>query len=95
MPGNLSTPVDGKPIPDVSGEIRLLTKCRNESLRLPAFLRHYRQLGVHRFFVADNASTDGTTTEYLTQQPDVHVFRTDQSFRSARGGPDSKSRDWY
>lgn len=68
-------------------EVRLFTKCRNERLRLPAFLAHYRKLGVTRFFVADNASNDGSA-EYLQQQPDVHVFSTDGAFRAARGGTD-------
>jgi hypothetical protein len=72
-------------IPDDPTEIRLFSKSRNESLRLPAFLRHYRALGVNRFFIADNGSTDGST-EYLRHQPDVHVFTTDQSFRAAGGG---------
>jgi hypothetical protein len=67
------------------GEIRLFAKCRNERLRMPAFLRHYRRLGVHRFFIADNASSD-ETTEYLLAQPDVHVFRTADRFAEARGG---------
>ena len=33
------------------GEIRAFSTCRNECLRLPAFLRHYRGLGVDRFFI--------------------------------------------
>jgi hypothetical protein len=70
-----------------SREIRLFSKCRNESLRLPALLRHYRALGVQRFFFADNASTDGTF-ELLKREPDVHVFSTTGSFREARGGTD-------
>src|SRR5450432_4038045 len=70
-----------------SKEIRLFSKCRNESLRLPAFLRFYRKLGVQRFFFADNASTDGTA-QLLAKEPDVHVFRTDGSFRAASGGTD-------
>lgn len=74
-------------LPAAASELRLFTKCRNELLRLPAFLAHYRKLGVQRFFVVDNASTDGTT-EYLAQQPDVHVFWTDGAFRGARGGTD-------
>jgi hypothetical protein len=74
-------------IPSAEGDLRLFSKCRNELLRLPAFLRHYRRLGVRRFFIADNASTDGST-EYLVGQPDVHVFRTEGSFRAARGGTD-------
>src|SRR3954469_25209951 len=72
---------DGKP------DIRLFAKLRNESLRLPAFLRHYRQLGVRRFFFADNGSTDGSA-ELLRAQPDVRVFSTSGSFREARGGTD-------
>lgn len=79
--------VSPRAIPEGASEIRLFSKCRNEILRLPAFLRHYRRLGVRRFFIADNASTDGST-EYLRRQPDVHVFRTEQSFRAARGGTD-------
>lgn len=69
------------------GEIRLFSKMRNEKLRLPAFFRHYRRLGVERFFIVDNGSTDGST-EYLLAQPDVHVFRTGARFREARGGTD-------
>lgn len=68
-------------------EIRLFSKMRNEKLRLPAFLRHYRRLGIDRFFIVDNGSTDGST-EYLLAQPDVHVFRTEARFREARGGTD-------
>jgi len=70
-----------------AGEVRLFTKCRNERARLPAFLRHYRDLGVSGFYVVDNASTDGTT-DYLLRQPDVRVFLTTDSFREARGGTD-------
>ena len=68
-----------------AGEIRLFSKLRNERLRLPAFLKHYRELGVDRFFIVDNGSSDGST-EYLLAQKDVHVFRTHGSFRDARGG---------
>jgi glycosyltransferase involved in cell wall biosynthesis len=78
---------DAAPIPNGNSEIRLFCKCRNESLRLPAFLRHYRALGVRRFFFVDNASTDGTL-QLLRGQSDVRVFRTPQSFREARGGTD-------
>jgi Glycosyl transferase family 2 len=68
-----------------SGEIRAFAKCRNERLRLPAFLKHYRDLGVGRFFIVDNDSSDGTT-EYLADQPDVRRFTPSGSFREARGG---------
>jgi hypothetical protein len=74
-----------EPAAATSGEIRAFAKCRNERLRLPAFLKHYRTLGVDRFFIVDNDSSDGTC-EYLAGQPDVRVFRTAARFREARGG---------
>jgi hypothetical protein len=80
-------PLNALVVPENPTEIRLFAKCRNEMLRLPAFLRHYRKLGVHRFFFADNASTDGST-DYLAGQPDVHIFRTHESFRASKGGTD-------
>jgi hypothetical protein len=67
--------------------IRAFSKCRDERLRLPAFLRHYRDLGVDRFFIVDNDSSDGTT-EYLAGQPDVQLFRTAGRFSESRGGTD-------
>jgi len=69
----------------VPGEILAFAKCRNERLRLPAFLKHYRGLGVDRFFIVDHDSSDGTT-EYLIDQPDVHLFGTANRFSEARGG---------
>ncbi len=73
------------PQADHAFDIRLFSKCRNERLRLPAFLRHYRRLGVRRFFIVDNASSDGSV-EYLRQQPDVYVFTTEGSLCAARAG---------
>ena len=69
------------------GEIRVFATCRNEGLRLPAFLKHYRGLGVGRFFIIDNDSTDGTT-DYLIGQPDVHLFRTANRYSEADMGTD-------
>ena len=66
------------------GEVRLFSKIRNEKLRLPAFLRHYRSLGVDRFFIVDNDSTDGST-EYLLAQPDVHLFGLVPAFEKQGG----------
>jgi hypothetical protein len=76
--------VTGYSTPDAR-PITLFSKCRNELLRLPAFLKHYRSLGVDRFFIVDNDSSDGTP-DYLVRQPDVRVFHTAGSFREARGG---------
>lgn len=67
--------------------IRVFAKCRNEMLRLPAFLAHYRALGTDEFFIVDNDSSDGTT-DFLDRQPDVRVFRTAARFSDARGGAD-------
>ena len=67
------------------GEILAFSKCRNEMLRIPAFLEHYRALGVDRFFIVDNDSSDGTA-DYLADQADVRAFRTAGRFSEARGG---------
>lgn len=75
--------LDDHPIPDTTSEIRLVTQVRNEMLRLPSFLEHHRQIGVHRFFVIDNDSSDGTI-EFLIEQPDVHVFHTTEPYREKR-----------
>jgi len=71
--------------PVAPGEIRAFARCRDERLRLPAFLGHYRTLGVNRFFVVDNGSTDGTV-DYLTKQPDVHLFHTSNRYSQAGSG---------
>ena len=75
----------GRPLPPAQGEIRAFARCRNESLRLPAFLRHYRQLGVDRFFIVDNGSSDGSV-DYLAAQPDVRLFRTANRYSEAASG---------
>lgn len=48
---------------------------RNEMYFLPAFLEHYRKLGIEQFAILNDRSTDGTT-EYLLSQPDVVVFES-------------------
>lgn len=66
----------------------LLFACmRNEMLRLPAFLDHYRKLGVTHFLIVDNASDDGTAA-YLDAQPDVSRWATAHSYRLSRFGMD-------
>jgi hypothetical protein len=56
---------------------------RNEQRLLPAFLRHYRRLGISRFAIVDDASTDGTGA-YLAEQPDVDLWTS--SLRYAEAG---------
>lgn len=71
--------LDRHTIPRVHAELRLYTAIRNEMLRLPYFFEYYRSLGVHRFFVVDNASDDGTTA-YLLKQADTHVWLTNETY---------------
>lgn len=77
--------LDDRPLPARGAEIRLFGCIHDEALRLPGFLAHYRALGVDRFLLVDDHSTDGST-EYLLRQPDVHLFRGDGSFAQARSG---------
>ncbi len=63
---------------DPSG-FTLLAMLRNEMYFLPAFLAHYRGLGVERFVFLNDRSDDGTW-EYLRQQPDVVVVQSSRSY---------------
>jgi len=81
-----------KQVVDRTDEIRsddLLLFCtqRNEAIRLPYFLDYYRKQGIGHFFFVDNDSTDGSL-DYLSDQPDVSVWRTKASYKRARFGVD-------
>lgn len=52
---------------------------RNESLRLPRFLEHYRRLGAAGFVIVENNSTD-STRKFLAAQEDVRLYATSQHF---------------
>lgn len=69
------------------GDILLFSTLRNERVRLPYFLRYYRDLGVDHFLFVDNDSTDGTR-EYLSRQPDVSVWGSGHSYKRSRFGMD-------
>lgn len=58
---------------------------RNELGNLPEFLRHHRQLGIRRFVIVDNMSTDGGGS-FLQEQPDVILYRTADDFHAAGSG---------
>ena len=79
--------IDNRPVPATPGEIRAFMVVRNEVLRLPSTMRHHRELGVDRFFIIDHDSDDGTL-DFIAAQPDVHVFRTTESWSSGRWGVD-------
>ena len=59
--------------------LTLVSVWRNEIFFAPAFLAHYRALGVEQFLVLDDGSTDGTR-EFLLAQPDCVVLRSDLGF---------------
>lgn len=81
-----------RPVSDRTDRIRpsdLLVFCtqRNEGVRLPYFLRYYREMGVNHFIFVDNDSTD-TSLDYLARQGDVSVWTTRGSYKRSRFGMD-------
>jgi glycosyltransferase involved in cell wall biosynthesis len=68
-------------------DILVASTMRNEIIRLPYFLDHYRKLGVNHFLIVDNGSDDGTA-DYLASQADVSVWRTKNSYKLSRFGVD-------
>lgn len=63
-------------------QVRGLTVCglvRNEMYFLPAFLDHYRNLGVERFVLLDDQSDDGTR-DYLAAQADVMTLSSGRRY---------------
>jgi hypothetical protein len=81
-----------RPVANRTDDIRpddLLVFCtqRNEGVRLPWFLKYYRDMGVNHFLFADNDSTDGSL-DYLARQPDVSVWTTQASYKRSRFGMD-------
>jgi hypothetical protein len=77
--------LDAHPIDQAAHECRVVMVVRNEVLRLPWIVHYYRKLGVVRFFVIDNGSTDGTV-DFLLKQKDCHVFHTLESYAAANSG---------
>jgi hypothetical protein len=66
-------------------DLPLLFVVRNEADRLVPFLRHYRNLGVTRFFAVDDRSSDGTLDRLLAE-PDVSTFVSNVRYGEARKG---------
>jgi glycosyl transferase family 2 len=85
MPVHTLVRIDDRPIGERADEIRAFMTVRDEMLRLPQTLDHYRKIGVARFFTVDNGSGDGTR-EFLLAQPDCHVFLTRNSYAEAMYG---------
>jgi hypothetical protein len=81
------TPVQNRTRAIRPGQILLFSTLRNERIRLPFFLKYYRDLGVNHFLIVDNDSTDGGR-EFLAGQPDVSLWTTKASYRESRFGVD-------
>lgn len=60
----------------------LVSVIKNELDKLPAFFTHYRKLGIKRFVIIDNASSDGTM-EFLMKQRDVELYTVKEKFRGS------------
>ncbi|WP_417729098.1 glycosyltransferase family 2 protein [Roseovarius sp.] len=69
------------------GDVLLFSTMRDEHVRLPYFLRYYRELGISHFLIVDNDSTDGGA-EFLASQEDVSLWTTKSSYKQARFGVD-------
>ena len=68
-------------VPDNKREIRLFAIMRNESLRLPYFFEYYKNLGVDRFFIIDNNSTDDSAL-IAYNEANVHIYSTKDNFKN-------------
>lgn len=73
------------------GDVLCFATVRNEGLRLPYFLAHYRAMGVRHFLFVDNLSDDGSPA-WLAREPDVSLWQTDESYRESRFGMDWMNR---
>ena len=62
----------------------LIAVLRDESAVLDDFLAHYRGLGVERFALIDNGSTD-VTPSFLAAQPDVDLYSVRRPFSGKQG----------
>jgi hypothetical protein len=77
--------IDQNRLDPAEDELFLFSLVKDNVRSMPWFLDYYRKLGVQRFFIVDNDSTDGTSG-YLQEQPDVHLFWTDDSFYTTGSG---------
>lgn len=73
--------IDDRDIPEGKEEVRLFAVARNESLRLEYFIKYYTALGVDRFFLIDNNSTD-STRDIALQHSNVHVFKINEGYKN-------------
>lgn len=63
----------------VAGALSVFSIVRDELYFLPAFLDHYRRLGVEQFLFLDDRSEDGTF-EFLSEQPDCVIAVSERRY---------------
>jgi len=80
-------PVENRTAKIRPGDVLLFSTFRDEYVRLPYFMKYYRDLGVSHFIMVDNDSQDGGR-EYLAAQNDVSLWTTKASYKKARYGVD-------
>lgn len=68
-----------------SSDVILVCCLRNEQIRLPFFLDYYRRLGVNRFLIVDNDSTDGVL-DWIRPFEDCSVWHTKASYLASDFG---------
>ena len=77
---------DGKKLKALNdSELVVVSAMHNEMHILPHFLKHYRDLGVKTFIIADNCSDDGTR-EFLFKQPDVILYSASIQYKDSHYG---------
>jgi glycosyltransferase involved in cell wall biosynthesis len=69
----------------MKNELVVIAAMRNEMVMLPHFLKHYRDLGIKTFIIADNCSDDGTR-EFLLEQLDVILYSADTEYKHSHYG---------
>ena len=75
--------VDQTPIVEAGRECRAFMVVRGETLRLPYVLEYHRSLGITRFFVVDNDSSDGAHSTCCSSR--IAMFSARQVHTRRRG----------
>ncbi len=73
--------VVGRSLPD-NDALTLTAVMRNEMYFLPSFFEYYRKLGIERFVILEDQSTDDTL-EFLNSQPDCMVLHSSHAFNDS------------
>jgi hypothetical protein len=80
------TPVSSRPRRGLGrNDLPLIVATRDSRGLLPSFLTHYRGLGVTRFLVVDEHSSDGSR-DLLLEQPDVELYSPSLNYADALRG---------